>query len=100
MAVTIRALEGAREPQWLWIEYTLRRNGEAKKGGATTAEAYLCGSVPVQNSLLALRPLAAEVSSQGIAAGGTGEGDATKGPGKETSGDGIFRPAWYASHRP
>jgi hypothetical protein len=59
------------------------------KGGSPVAEAYLCGTAPVQNTLLALRN-SAEVSSQHVATGGTGEGGVTKGPGKVTPGDGIF----------
>jgi hypothetical protein len=43
----------------------------------------------VQNTLLALR-MFAEVSSQGVATGRSGEGGVTKGPGKVTPGDGIF----------
>jgi hypothetical protein len=76
-----------REPQWLGLSLPKnKRRGEERRRACNT-ETYLCGSVPVQNFLLAPRNVAG-VSSQGGATGGTGEGTVTKGPGRKTSGDG------------
>jgi hypothetical protein len=60
------------------------------KGGKNDAKAYLSESVLVQNSLLEPRYPSAGVRSQGGSTGGSGEGAVTKGPGRETLGDGIF----------
>jgi hypothetical protein len=61
------------------------------------AETYLCETALVQNALLELRD-SAEVSSQRIATGRSGEGGVTKGPGKGTLGDGIS--AWLVRQSP
>jgi hypothetical protein len=45
------------------------------------AEAYLCGTAPVQNTSLELHDCV-EVRSQRVATGGTGEGGVTKRPGR------------------
>ena len=79
----------AREPQWLGLSLPKnKRRGEERRRTCST-ETYLCGSAPVQNSLLAPRNFAG-VSSQGGATGGTGEGTVTKGPGRKTPGDGSI----------
>ena len=80
---------GVREPQWLGTKYAIRRKGEAMKGGSTERR-----SLPVRvraRAELLARTLRhrAEVSSQVMATGSTGEGRGTKGPGEETPGDGI-----------
>ena len=80
---------GVREPQWLGLSLPKKkRRGEEGRATCST-ETYLCGSAPVQNSLLAPRHFAG-VSSQGGATGGSGEGTVTKGPGRETPGDSSF----------
>lgn len=53
------------------------------------AKAYLSGIAPVQNPLLELRTQRRRYAARTVATGRSGEGIVTKGPGRETPGDGI-----------
>ncbi len=80
---------GAREPQWLGTESTYEQTVKRAKGGANIAKAYLCGSAPVQNSLLDRAAFQAWVRSRAWSPAAPEKDCVTKGPGRETPGGGI-----------
>ena len=63
-------------------------------------KAYLCGSVPVQNSFLELRDFQRRYDSQGGTTGRSGRRGRHEEARERDSGRRHFRPAKYARHRP
>ena len=69
-----------REPQWFGAQFSRRTNGEAMKGGRIeNAEAYLCGSVLVQNFLLEPRHVRREYAASAVPPGGPEKGPCRRG---------------------